>query len=309
MDILSDSKSCENMQTSRQHTITVLGGTGHVGRIYIQEFLSAGLDVRILARSPERVQKRFAEAEILHSSMMQDTDVERAMKNADGAFLITPIGGNNTPELELKAARAAIAGAKASHLPHLIYASQILPEQPTGVAILDAKVEIEKMLKSSGVPWSSLCIGCYMDEYLGMAPGLQKLGLLFNPISSDLPLSFTMKNDVARIAIELLRQGRALNGTLDVVEPVTRTLAEVAGLIGHFRGHKVVASGSSPWSSILGIALPLFRRFKPTMASKVALLKYFNEKGYVGNTNQMAEVLPQFKMTTIETYLKSLYQS
>ena len=59
--------------------------------------------------------------------MMQDTDVERAMKNADGAFLITPIGGNNDPEPELKAAHAAIAGAKASHLPHLIYASQILP--------------------------------------------------------------------------------------------------------------------------------------------------------------------------------------
>ena len=309
MERLIDKKSYESMQTSQQPTITVLGGTGHVGRIYIQEFLNSNFNVRILARSPERVRRRFPEAEIVHGSMMQDKDVEQAMKNSDGAFLITPIGGNNDPEPELKAARAAIEGAKASQLPHLIYASQILPKQLTGVAILDAKNEIEKMLGSSGLPWSSLCIGCYMDEYLGMAQGLQKLGLLFNPISSDLPLSFTMKNDVARITAQLLRQRRPLNGTLDVIEPVTRTLAEVAELIGQFRGRKVVASGSYPWASILSMALPLFCHFKPIMASKVTLLNYFNKHGYIGNPNQMAEVLPQFKITMMETYIKTLYQS
>jgi len=142
-----------------------------------------------------------------------------------------------------------------------------------------------------------------------MVPGLQKLGLLFNPITSNLPLSFTMKEDVARVAIELQRQGKALNGTLDVVEPVIRTLAEVAKLISKFRGRKVVASGSYPWSSILDMAQPLFRRLKPTMTSKVTLLNYFNKNGYVGNTNQMAKVLPEFKVTTMETYLKKLYQS
>ena len=308
MERLIDKKSCESIQTFQQRTITVLGGTGHVGRIYIQEFLSAGFNVRILARSPKRVRRRFPEAEMIPGSMMQDTDVEFAMKNADGAFLITPIGGNNDPETELKAARAAIEGAKASQLPHLIYASQILPKKPTGVGILDAKVEIEKMLESSGVPWSSLCIGCYMDEYLGMARGLQKLGLLFNPISSDLPLSFTVKHDVARMVTHLLRQGRVLKGTLDIIEPVTRTMAEVAELIGQFRGRKVVASGSHPWSFILSKTLPLFRRFKPVMASKIALLNYFNKHGYIGNTNQMAEVLPQFEITMMETYLKTLYQ-
>ena len=309
MERLIEMKSYKSIRTSQQPTLTVLGGTGHVGKIYIQEFMRAGFNVRILARSPERVGRHFPEAEIVHGSMMRDMDVEHAMKNADGAFLITPIGGNNDPEPELKAALAVIAGAKASRLPHLIYASQILPQQPTGVAILDGKIEIEKMLASSGVPWSSLCIGCYMDEYLGMAQGLQKLGLLFNPISSDLPLSFTMKHDVARIAAQLLRQGRTLNGTLDVIEPVTRTLAEVADLIGQLRGRKVVASGSYPWSSILSMTLPLFRRFKPTLVSKVTLLNYFNKHGYVGNTNQMAKVLPQFEITMMETYLKTHYQS
>lgn len=304
-----DKKGNKIIQTSNRSTITVLGGTGHVGMVYIEEFLSAGFNVRILARSPECVERCFSEVDIVHGSMMQDTDVARAMKGADAAFLITPIGGNNDPELELTAARTAIAAAKVTKLPQIIYASQILPKQPTGVAILDAKVEIEKMLAASGVQWSSLCIGCYMDEWLGMAPGLQKLGLLFNPISSNLPLSFTLKEDVARVAIELQQQSRALNGTLDVIESVTRTLAEVAKLISQFRGRNIVASGSYPWSCISGMAQPLFRHFKPTMASKVTLLNYFNRYGYVGNTKQMAEVLPKYEVTTMEMYLKKLYQS
>jgi len=96
---------------------------------------------------------------------------------------------------------------------------------------------------------------------------------------------------------------------LDVIEPVTRTLAEVAKLISQFRGRKVVASGSYPWSSIIGMAQPIFRHVKPTMASKVTLLNYFNKHGYIGNTNQVAKVLPQFAMTTMETYLNKRYRS
>jgi len=299
-----EKKDNKMIQISNSSTITVLGGTGHVGKVYIEEFLRSGFNVKVLARFPGCVKRHFPEAEIVHGSMMQDADVSHAMNGATAAFLITPIGGNNDTEPELMAARAAIAGAKASQLPHLIYASQILPERPTGVAILDAKVEIERMFAASGISWSSLCIGCYMDEWLGMAHHLQKLGLLFNPISKTLPLSFTLKEDVAGVAVELLRKGKILNGTLDVIEPATRTLSEVAKLISQFLGRKMIASGSWPWSALLDMTQPLLRCFKPVMVSKVALLHYFNKNGYVGNTEQIAEVMPQFKVTTMETYLK-----
>jgi len=55
------------------------------------------------------------------------------------------------------------------------------------------------------------------------------------------------------------------------------------------------------------MAQPLFRRFKPVMVSKVTLLNYFNKNGYVGNTKQMAEVLPKYEVTTMEIYLKMLF--
>ena len=295
--------------TPNKVTITILGGTGHVGVTYIEEFLTAGLSVRILARSPDRVKERFPKTDVVQGSMMEQDDVARVMKKADVALLITPIGGNNHPESELKAARTAIAAAQATQLAHLIFASQLLPELLTGVAILDAKAEIERMLAASGVPWSSLCIGCYMDEWLGMAPGLLKMGVLLNPISANRQFSFTCKRDVARVAVKLLQQGRALNGTLDVIEPMPRTLADTAELIGQVLERKVVASGSWPLLPVMRMALPIFRLFKPLMVSKVILCSYFDKYGYVGNTNQMAEALPGFGVTTLDKYLRDVFKT
>lgn len=294
--------------TSNKPTITVLGGTGHVGVTYIKEFLTAGLRTRILARSPENVGRRFPQAEVVRGSMLEQHDVARAMEGVDAAFLITPIGGNNDPEPELRAARTAIAAAQTTQLAHLIYASQLLPEKPTGVAILDAKVKVEEMLAASGLAWSSLCIGCYMDEWLGMAPGLLRIGILLNPLSADLNFSFTCKQDVARVTVELVQQGRTLNGTLDVIEPIPRTLADVAELIGRILGRKVVASGSWPLLPLMRMARFLLGRFKPIMVSKVILGSYFDRHGYVGNTKQMADVLPSFEVTALDTYVRGAFK-
>jgi len=289
-------------------TITILGGTGHVGVTYIEKFLAAGFRTRILARSPEHVRRRYPQAEVCAGSMMAHDDVVRATDAADAALFITPIGGNNDPAPELKAAETAIAAAQTTRLPHLIYASQLLPERPTGVAILDAKVRIEKMLTASGVSWSSLCIGCYMDEWLGMAPGLLRLGILLNPISADRPLSFTCKRDVARVAIELMQQGRVLNGSLDVIEPAPHTLADAAKMIGQRLGRTVVASGSWPVLPLLRMARVPLRRLKPIMVSKILLGTYFNQHGYVGDTAEMANVLPGFEVTDLNTYVRGAFR-
>lgn len=142
----------QSNETASQLTIAVLGGTGHVGVQYITEFLAEGVHMRVLARTPEQVTRRFSQAEVMAGSMMDETEVARALENANAVFLITPIGGNNDAEIELRAARTAIAAARAVQLPHLIYVSQIQLDQPTGVPVLDVKAQIDGMLAASGVP-------------------------------------------------------------------------------------------------------------------------------------------------------------
>ena len=295
-----------NTKHKRQDTptIAVLGGTGHVGIPYISEFLAQGLKIRVLARSPERVACRFPKAEVIHGSMMDAEDVREALEGADGGFLITPIGGNDDAEIELRAAQAAITAAQDVQLPHLIFSSVIQPNGPSGIPLLDVKLAIERLLEESGLPWSALRIGCYMEDWLEFSPSLLNKGIFFFPISPTHHLSFTSQRDVSRVAISLLRQHRVLYGSLDVIEPVPRTLSEVAKLYSEYLGRKVIHAGGSLLPLMKSLRPVLFRFLNPVLASKVRLAGYFDTHDWFGDPSQLAAALPGFRVTPMELYLE-----
>ena len=295
-----------NTKHKRQDTptIAVLGGTGHVGIPYISEFLAQGLKIRVLARSPERVACRFPKAEVIHGSMMDAEDVREALEGADGGFLITPIGGNDDAEIELRAAQAAITAAQDAQLPHLIFSSVIQPNGPSGIPLLDVKLAIERLLEESGLPWSALRIGCYMEDWLEFSPSLLNKGIFFFPISPTHHLSFTSQRDVSRVAISLLRQHRVLYGSLDVIEPVPRTLSEVAKLYSEYLGRKVIHAGGSLLPLMKSLRPVLFRFLNPVLASKVRLAGYFDTHDWFGDPSQLANALPGFRVTSMESYLE-----
>jgi len=295
-------------QRTYTHTIVVLGGTGHVGIPYIGEFLAQGFKVRILARSPERVTPRFPEAEVFRGSMMDAEAVRGAMEGADGAFLITPIGANDDTNIELRAARAAISAAHHARLPHLIFCSVIQPNVPSGIPLLDVKLAIEGLLEESGLPWSALRTGCYMEDWLEFRPSLLKRGIFFFPISPTHQLSFTSQRDVSRVAAELLRQDRILYGSLDVIEPAPRTLNEVARLYSEHLGRNVVHAGAFLLPLIKLLRPVVFRWLKPVLASKVLLASYFDSNNWIGDPSQLAAVLPGFRVTSMECYLEEKYE-
>jgi uncharacterized protein YbjT (DUF2867 family) len=297
-----------NHQRQTPPTIVVLGGTGHVGIPYISEFLAQGLKVRVVARSPERVARRFPGAEVTRGSMMVAGDVREAVEGADGAFLITPIGGNDDADLELRAARAAITAARDARLAHFIFSSVIQANGPTGIPLLDVKREIEGLLEESGLPWSSLRTGCYMEDWLEFSPSLLQRGIFFFPISPSHYLSFTSQRDVSRVAAALLRQNRVLYGSLDVIEPVTRTLNEVARLYGEQLGRKVVHGGGFLLPLMKVLRPTVFRWLNPVLASKVRLAGYFDAHDWVGDPSQLVAVLPGFRVTSMKRYLEEKHE-
>ena len=295
-------------QRKYTHTIAVLGGTGHVGIPYISEFLAQGLKVRVLARSPERVTGRFPEAEVIRGSMMVAEAVRGTLEGADGAFLITPIGGNDDADIELTAARAAITAAKDARLPHLIFSSVIQPNERSGIPLLDVKLAIEGMLEESGLPWSALRTGCYMEDWLEFSPSLLKRGIFFFPISHTHQLSFTSQRDLSRVAVQLLSQHRVLYGSLDVIEPVSRTLNEVARLYSEYLGRKVVHAGGFLLPLMKVLRPVVFRWLKPVLASKVRLASYFDAHDWFGDPSQLATALPGFRVTSMECYLEEKHK-
>ena len=117
--------------TNEELTLAAIGCTGHVADIFVDGFLKQGIKTRLLARNPENMSSRYPAAEVIKGNMMNPTDAARAMQGVDAAFLVTPMGVRNDPTLEPKAVIAALEGARAAKLPHLIFVSAIgLINQP-----------------------------------------------------------------------------------------------------------------------------------------------------------------------------------
>jgi uncharacterized protein YbjT (DUF2867 family) len=285
--------------------VAVLGGSGRFGAPFIRAFLSLGLDVRILTRSPGPVARRFPAATVTPGSMLDTAPVIRLLEGAAAAFLMTPVGGNNDTRIEERAARTVIDAACTTGLPHLIYVSLIQPGPPTGVPMLDVKRRIEARIAASKIPWSGLRTGCYMDAWLDFFPRCMRLGLYLFPIRSGCRFSFTAEPDVARVAAHLIRSRRSLGTSVDVIDPPPRTLQEVIALYTRITGRRLRAVGGGLLPVLKLLRPTLFRWCYPTGASRVALFDYFNRHDWTGSPDRLARYLPGFQTISMATHIRN----
>jgi uncharacterized protein YbjT (DUF2867 family) len=284
--------------------IAVLGGSGRFGGPFIREFLDQGLTVRVLARSHRKVSRRFPRAQVVRGNMMRLADVAHIFQGAAAALLITPMGGNDDPGIELKAARTAATAAAAVRLPHLIHLSLVQPPKPTGVPLLDVKTRIEAEIKSAAIPHSCLRTGCYMDIWLAFFPVFMKLGFYLVPIAPDRRFSFTAQRDVARAAALLIRRKKVLNGPLDVIDPRARSLREVIDLHTAVTGRRLRPLGRWLLPVLKALKPTLFRWIFPSGASRVSLFGYLNENDWVGDPQGLSKLLPEFQATSMEEHIR-----
>src|SRR5271154_2974568 len=94
--------TCSPARSTRNHTsrsdietvmsiFVVAGATGHVGSVVARELLAAGHKVRAIVRSVEKAKPLAAQgAELLAGELSDISFVTRAMRGADGAFLLLP---------------------------------------------------------------------------------------------------------------------------------------------------------------------------------------------------------------------------
>jgi uncharacterized protein YbjT (DUF2867 family) len=286
-------------------TLAVIGGSGRIGAPFVRHFLAAGHETRVLTRAPDRVQQTTPGANAVAGSMMRTADVAQAMQGADAAVLLTPIGPDNDPAPELEAATVAATAARTTGLRHLIYISLIGIDHPTGVPLLDAKREVERLLAAGTTAWTSLRTGSYMDDIVDPRLALLRRGLFFFPVPRRRRLSLTAQEDVARAALELA--GRPLNGTLDVVDPQIYTPAAIADLAARILARRVHASGPWPLTAMRALR-PVIRRGNPRLASIITLLGYFADHDWTGDVGQLDLALPGFQTTSLETHLRTILE-
>lgn len=290
-----------------QKVIAAIGCTGHIAKIFIDGFLQQNLKVRLLARDAQKARAQYPTVEVIEGSMMNTDDVRAVLDGADAAFLVTPMGVRNDKRSEVAAAKPVIAAAQRAKLKHLIYVSVLQADKPSELSLIDAKHDVEVLLSESGVPWTAIRAGSYMEDVFDIRMDQFEKGRFLFPVIKDRRFTYTSQKDIPRFVAKYLEQ--PLGTGINFVAPGTYSIYEVEKLLKRYSGMDISASGKSFFYYTMKSLQPLFHWKGHKFSTIIPLVDYFNKYGYLASGMTVGELIPDFKMTALETHLAGLFKS
>jgi uncharacterized protein YbjT (DUF2867 family) len=127
--------------------ILVTGGTGTLGRQVVARLLDAGRRVRVLSRRPRAPRPGV---ELVVGDLMKDGGAGAAV---DGVATVVHCASDNKGDAA--ATRALTAAAAQAAVTHLVYVS-IVGVERLSFGYAKAKLDCERIVAGSGVPWTTL---------------------------------------------------------------------------------------------------------------------------------------------------------
>jgi len=140
----------------------VTGATGYVGGRLVPHLLTAGMDVVVLARHPERLRDRdwVSRVDVVAGDANDPEVMARALAGVDVAYyLMHSIGTEDEfGELERATAHTFATAAAAARVGRIVYLGGLAHEQRLS-RHLQARADVGEILLASGVPTAALGAG------------------------------------------------------------------------------------------------------------------------------------------------------
>jgi uncharacterized protein YbjT (DUF2867 family) len=205
----------------------VTGGTGRLGRRTVLRLREAGREVRVLTR---RRQEPDAGVEYVVGDLSTGAGVEAAV---DGVAAILHCATSTRGDVE--ATRHLVLAASRVGTPHLVYVSIVGADRIASSGYPKAKLECERMVAESGLPWTILRATQFYDYCL---TNLQRLA---KPPVALVPAGFHVKpvdqDEVAARLVELAL-GQPAGRAPDMAGPLVTSWADLVRdylRVGHRR--------------------------------------------------------------------------
>ncbi len=141
--------------------VLVAGATGFVGRYLVSRLVSAGLPVRVIARKPghaDAILGHNKEIEIVRGDLLEQGSIIRALAAEDtvvhlATALCSHAEGRSPEEIDLRITANLIRACDVPNPPRIIMLSSLTDPKYSRSTYFAAKLEAEKMLASSGLPY------------------------------------------------------------------------------------------------------------------------------------------------------------
>lgn len=176
--------------------ILVTGGTGTIGSEVVKQLAAAGQKVRVLARSPAKVEA-IPNVETHAADMLKPETLGPALQGVDKVFLLAP-----APEIPRMEANVIDAARKAG-VKHIVKLSVINADQEPGIQVFRWHKESEKRLQASEIPWTSIRPTVYTSNDLMWAATVKAEGTVYN-MSGTGGTGIVDTRDIGAVAVKVL---------------------------------------------------------------------------------------------------------
>jgi uncharacterized protein YbjT (DUF2867 family) len=183
-------------------TIAVVGATGNTGRAVVKELRALGHNPVCIVRNADKAREVLgADAKTAVAELADRPALEKALAGVESVFVVT---GHNPGMVEQQnnVLDAALkAGAK--YLVRVSGGAAIaFPDTPSVVG--RGHLAIEERLKSSGIGWTILKPGLFMQNIFGQAAGIKNDGKLVGTAAPDQGLALTDVRDTGAVGARIL---------------------------------------------------------------------------------------------------------
>jgi uncharacterized protein YbjT (DUF2867 family) len=147
-------------------SVLVTGGTGRLGKLVVTRLLEAGCDVRVLARHDRGTPHGVA---FLAADLGTGQGIEPAVA---GVTVIIHCATSTKGDAE--ATRNLVQAARQTGSAHLVYVSIVGIDRIASWGYPKAKLESERIVAGSGLPWTILRVTQFYDYILTYARKLSR---------------------------------------------------------------------------------------------------------------------------------------
>jgi uncharacterized protein YbjT (DUF2867 family) len=223
----------------RKGPILVIGSTGNQGGHVARALLDAGWVVHAFTRNADSPNAQILKdkgAILVPGDLSDLNSLKTAFRNVTGIFSVQNFWDLGLKE-EVRLGSNVIQAAKeAGNNPHIVYSSGLGAERRQNVAAIDGKVILEQKLRQSGLSFTILRPGLFMDDFRGaslpFARPLQKLLDPYRPLVGRLFLA-TLRSVLptkSRIPLTTLTDvGRMVTWACDNADMAQGQTYEVVG--------------------------------------------------------------------------------
>lgn len=277
--------------------IAVTGATGQQGGSVAHELIKRGHKVRALTRNPDSpaaIDLKKAGAEVARAEFTDPSTLVSALSGVDAFFLMTTPFEAGT-DAEIAQGVVAVESALTAGVPYIVFSSVGDADKATGIPHFDSKYEVEKVLKSSGIPSAIIAPAFFYENMLApfVIPGL-KDGTFAQALPSGRGLQMVSLRTIGSMAALALTDRAGFEGKRINLSGEEVNGAEVAEILGKAAGKEFTYT-EVPLDAIM------------SQSKDMGLMyKWFNEVGYSADISRLKATYPEVAWVSFKDWAESV---